>query len=88
MIGISKDSTASHRKFIAKHKLNDLPLLSDQEMRVIRAYDAKHWLLPVASRIYIIIDKDRRILFRENTGFSLLENQTETLVRNIDELIR
>ena len=57
-------------------------------MRVVRAYDAKHWLLPVASRTYIIIDKDRRILFRENTGFSLLENQTETLIRNIDELIR
>ena len=88
MIGISKDSTESHRKFIAKHKLNDLTLLSDQEMQVIRAYDAKHLLLPVASRVYIIIDKDRRILFRENTGFSLLENQTETLIRNIDELIR
>ena len=65
-----------------------MTLLSDQEMQVIRADDAKHLLLPVASRVYIIIDKDRRILSRENTGFSLLENQTETLIRNIDELIR
>ena len=38
VIGISKDSTASHQKFAAKH---DLPfiLLSDTELTAIQAYD-------------------------------------------------
>ncbi len=38
VIGISKDSEASHRKFAEKH---DLPfiLLSDPELEVIKAYD-------------------------------------------------
>ena len=38
VIGISKDSTASHLKFAQKY---DLPfiLLSDQELQAIRAYD-------------------------------------------------
>jgi len=38
VIGVSKDSAASHAKFAAKH---DLPftLLSDQELQAIKAYD-------------------------------------------------
>lgn len=38
VIGISKDSVASHQKFVAKH---DLPfiLLSDPELTAIQAYD-------------------------------------------------
>ena len=38
MIGVSKDSVASHLKFAAKH---DLPfiLLADPELQAIKAYD-------------------------------------------------
>ena len=38
VIGVSKDSTASHRKFAAKY---DLPfiLISDPELKAIQAYD-------------------------------------------------
>ena len=39
VIGISKDSTESHRKFIAKYNLG-LPLLSDPEVAVHKAYGA------------------------------------------------
>ena len=38
VIGISRDSTASHTKFAEKHGLNFI-LLSDTELEVIKAYD-------------------------------------------------
>lgn len=38
VIGISKDSTASHQKFAEKHSLPFI-LLSDPELTVIKAYD-------------------------------------------------
>lgn len=39
VIGISKDSVASHAKFAAKHSL-DFPLLSDESHKVIEVYGA------------------------------------------------
>jgi peroxiredoxin Q/BCP len=41
VVGISKDSVASHKKFAAKHALN-FPLLSDPEHETIEAYGAWH----------------------------------------------
>lgn len=38
VIGVSKDSVASHQKFAAKHELPFI-LLSDPELQAIRAYD-------------------------------------------------
>ncbi len=87
VLGISKDSVASHQKFIKKHDLKNLTLLSDAEAKVIKAYAAKHSVLPVASRVYIVVDKGRKIVFRKNSGLGLMENQTETLLKAIDEFI-
>ena len=39
VVGVSMDDTASHEKFMAKHKLN-FDLLSDPKGEVIRAYGA------------------------------------------------
>ena len=39
ILGVSKDSEASHRKFIEKYEL-PFPLLSDKESEVQKAYDA------------------------------------------------
>ena len=38
ILGVSKDSVASHKKFETAHGL-PFPLLSDPELKVIRAYD-------------------------------------------------
>jgi peroxiredoxin len=75
----------SHRKFIEKHDLDNLTLLSDEDGKITSVYNADHWLLPVASRVYIIVNKDRKIVHRKNKGISLLKNQTETLLKAIDE---
>lgn len=39
VLGISKDSVASHKKFADKYKLN-FPILSDESLDTIKAYDA------------------------------------------------
>lgn len=39
VVGVSPDSSESHRKFIEKHELA-IPLLSDSEKKVLRAYGA------------------------------------------------
>jgi thioredoxin-dependent peroxiredoxin len=39
ILGISKDSVASHKKFAQKHELN-FPLLSDETKETIKAYKA------------------------------------------------
>jgi len=39
VIGISKDSVTSHKKFADKYKLN-FPILSDEGLDTIKAYDA------------------------------------------------
>ncbi|MEE9913054.1 MAG: redoxin domain-containing protein [Deltaproteobacteria bacterium] len=87
VLGISKDSAQSHRDFIAKHALADMTLLSDEKSEVIKLYGADHWLLPVSRRVYIIMDKQRNIVYRKDTGFDLLPNQTQTLVGEIDRKI-
>ena len=88
MIGISRDSAKSHRDFIAKHGLSEITLLTDEKGEVAKLYGADHKLLPVAKRVYIIMDKQRNIVYRKDTGFALLENQTQTLIGEIDRNIK
>ena len=87
-MGISVDSPESHQKFIEKHKLKDITLLSDMGKTIIRQYKTKHWLLPVSKRVYIIVDNSGKIIYRKDTGFSLLENQTGTLIEEIDSKLK
>ena len=87
VIGISRDSAQSHRDFIAKHKLIDLTLLTDEKGEIAKIYKADHWLLPVSRRVYIIVDKQMRIVYRKDTGFDLLPDQTKTLTGEIDRQI-
>jgi peroxiredoxin len=85
-LGISRDSAESHRNFIKKHGLNDITLLVDEKGKVAKTFDADHWLLPVSRRVYLIVDRQMNIVYRKDMGFALLENQTETLIREIDKL--
>lgn len=85
---MSRDSAESHRRFIAKHKLNDMTLLVDDRGKIAKLYDADHWLLPLSRRVYIIIDRGMNIIYRKDMGFGLLPNQTETLIGEIDRSIK
>jgi peroxiredoxin len=88
VLGISFDSIESHKKFIEKHGLNDITLLSDKDRTVTGLYGVKHWLLPVAKRVFIVVDKRGTIIFHRDAGLSRLENQTKTLLDAIDSGIR
>lgn len=88
MLGISKDSAESHRAFIAKHGLSDLTLLSDEKGVVTGLYKTNHAVLPVSKRVYLIVDKQGNIVYRKDTGLGLLENQTQTLIGEIDRQIK
>ena len=65
-----------------------MTLLVDEKGEIAKIYDSDHWLLPVARRVYIIVDKKRNIVYRKDMGFGLLENQTETLIQEIDKNIQ
>ena len=39
VLGVSKDSVASHKKFAEKYELN-FPILSDESLKVIKSYNA------------------------------------------------
>ena len=65
-----------------------MTLLVDEKGKIAKIYDADHWLLPVSRRVYMIIGKQMNIVYRKDMGFALLENQTETLIGEIDRTIR
>ncbi len=67
-----------------KHGLHDLTLLSDTDGEVVGAYDADHWLLPVSKRVFILVDRNRKIVFQRDTGLAALLDQTTTLIQAID----
>jgi peroxiredoxin len=82
---LSRDSAESHRNFIAKHGLGSMTLLVDEKGKIAKIYDADHWLLPLSRRVYLIIDKQKNILYRKDMGFALLPNQTQTLIDYLDK---
>lgn len=85
IFGISRGSAQSHREFINKHGLSNITLLTDEKGKIATLYDADHWLLPVSRRVYLLVDPALNIVFRKDTGFSLLDDQTQTLVREIEK---
>lgn len=78
------DSIESHLDFMDKHGLHDLTLLSDAEGEVVSAYDTEHWLLPVSRRVFILVNRNREIVFRRDAGLGALPDQTATLIGAID----
>ncbi len=60
VIGVSLDSAASHKKFIANQKLN-FTLLADTDAKITDAYNARMIGKPLARRITFLIDKDGKI---------------------------
>jgi len=78
----------SHQEFISKHSLDGITLLSDTDGSVAKLYGAYHWLFPVAGRVYFLVDSDREIVFQKKQRIFPLEDQTETLMKQIDEHIQ
>ena len=58
ILGVSKDSVASHKKFAEKYHLN-FPILSDESKEIIKAYDA--WGALGTKRKTFLIDPNGEI---------------------------
>ncbi len=65
-----------------------MTLLVDRKGVVAKRFGADHPVLPLSKRVYLVIDQNMKVVYRKDMGFALLENQTETLLREIDEKIR
>jgi len=61
IIGISKDSVASHARFKARHKL-PYTLLADPDGSVCKKYNAIVPLLNIPKRISFLLDKDHKVV--------------------------
>ncbi len=69
VIGISGDSTSSHKKFAAKHEL-PFPLLSDPGRKVARAFGVKATLGIIPGRMTFTIGLDGKVVHVTAARFS------------------
>jgi peroxiredoxin Q/BCP len=60
VIGVSRDDSASHQKFIAKHNLN-FTLLADTDGKITELYGAQMPDRPMSRRVSFLISKEGRI---------------------------
>lgn len=60
VVGISRDSVATHKRFAAQHQL-PFPLLADESGKVAKAYKALIPVLRLPKRITYLLDKNHRI---------------------------
>ena len=66
-----------------------MTLLVDEKGKIAKLYDADHWLLPLSRRVYLIIDQKMTVIYSKDTGLtSLLPDQTQTLIGEIDRQVR
>lgn len=75
VVGISKDSVESHKKFVEKYGLN-FTLLSDESHEVIKAYDS--WGVMQANRNTFIIDPKGEIV-KEYRGVEPKDHAAEII---------
>lgn len=61
VVGVSFDSAASHKEFIAKHELN-FRLIADTEGKIVDAYGVRMVDKSRARRVSFLIGKDGKIL--------------------------
>ena len=66
VLGVSRDDAASHKKFIADHKLN-FPLLTDTDGLVTEKYGAGMPGRKMSRRVSFLIDKEGKIVHVTDT---------------------
>jgi peroxiredoxin Q/BCP len=84
IIGISKDSVASHEKFCSKHDL-DIILLSDTETEIIQAYGVWQEKINKKTSEANISDLDKANAGKKNMGISresFLVNEDGILIKH------
>ncbi len=67
-----------------------MTLLSDSNAAVARSYGVFLGLgsSGVTKRAYLLVDKNRRIVYKHIEGLGLLDEQSATLLKAVDDLIK
>ena len=82
VVGISTDSTASHKGFAEKHNL-PLTLLSDEKGKVVGKYNANSWLPGRSARAVVVIDKAGMIRHHQVQPVSLFRPKDDEILEAI-----
>jgi len=82
VVGISTDTPASHKDFVAEHGL-PLTLLSDEKGRVSAKYSAKSWLPNRSARAVIVIDKTGVVRHHQVQSLSLFRPKDDEILAAI-----
>jgi peroxiredoxin len=82
VVGISTDTTESHKGFADKHEL-PLRLLSDADGAVSKAYGMKSWLPGRSARGVVLIDKEGRVAYHKVQALSLFRPADEEVLAAI-----
>ena len=82
VVGISTDTTESHRKFSEHHKL-PLRLLADTDGRVHKAYNASSWFAGRAARAVVVLDAEGIIRYRKVEAVSLFRPRDTEIIEAI-----
>ena len=81
IVGISKDSVLSHKKFKEKYKL-PFELLSDTKLEVAKKYDAVFPIINVTKRITYLLDKTHTIVAVYDNLF-LAQKHIDEMVKKV-----
>jgi peroxiredoxin Q/BCP len=82
VVGISTDSAASHKNFAEEHNL-PLTLLSDENGRVSKNYDAKSWLPGRSARAVVVIDKNGVVRHHQVQSLSVFRPKDDEVLEAI-----
>jgi peroxiredoxin Q/BCP len=84
VVGISTDSTESHKKFTLKYSL-PLRLLSDDSGATARAYGAKSLIPGKVARSVFVIDANGVIRYRDVRPLGLFRPKDDEVIKAIQE---
>jgi peroxiredoxin Q/BCP len=60
VVGVSYDSSDSHKKFVEKYNLN-FPLVADPDGKIVATYDVKMPIMKMSKRVSFLIGLDGKI---------------------------
>ncbi len=84
VVGISTDSTKSHRNFADKYDL-PLTLLSDESGEVIEKYGVKSWLPGRSARAVVVVDKAGVVRHYQIQPLSVFRPKDDDVLRAIKQ---
>ena len=84
IVGISTDSSESHKDYAEKYKL-PLTLLADEAGETVKKYDVESWIPGRAARAVVVIDKKGFIRHHKTQTLSVFRPGDDEVLAAIEE---